>query len=66
MEFSKTYYELYNDIANYRVLTEEQINKLESLTPLERLKLIIVYNDLMKLLKDANIIYIIKCLLSDH
>ena len=35
MEFSKIYYELYDDIANYRVLTEEQIKKLESLTPAE-------------------------------
>ena len=56
MEFSKTYYELYNDIANFRVLTEIQINKLESLTSLERLKLLYVYNDLMKLLKDTNVI----------
>ena len=56
MEFSKTYYELYNDIANFRVLTEVQINKLESLTSLERLKLLYVYNDLMKLLKDTNVI----------
>ena len=56
MEFSKTYYELYNDIVNYRILTEEQINKLESLTPLERLRLLKVYNDIIKSLKDANVL----------
>ena len=56
MEFSKIYYELYDDIANYRVLTEEQIEKLESLTPLERLRLLKVYNDIIKSLKDANVL----------
>ena len=56
MEFSKIYYELYDDIANYRVLTEEQIKKLESLTPLERLRLLKVYNDIIKSLKDANVL----------
>ena len=56
MEFSKIYYELYDDIANYRVLTEEQIKKLESLTPSERLSLLKVYNDIMKSLKDANVV----------
>ena len=52
MEFSKIYYELYDDIANYRVLTEEQIKKLESLTPAERLSLLKVYNDVIESLKD--------------
>ena len=56
MEFSKIYNELYSDIANYRVLTEEQIKKLESLTPAERLSLLKVYNDIMKSLKDANVV----------
>ena len=51
MEFSN-YYELYDDIANYRVLTEEQIKKLESLTPSEILSLLKVYNDVMESLKD--------------
>ena len=56
MEFSKIYYELYDDIANYRVLTEEQIKRLESLTSAERLSLLKVYNDIMKSLKDANVV----------
>ena len=56
MEFSKIYYELYNEIVNYRVLTEEKIEKLESLTPLERLRLLKVYNDIIKSLKDANVL----------
>ena len=56
MEFSKIYYEMYNEITNYRVLTEEQIKKLESLTPAERLSLLKVYNDIIKSLKDANVL----------
>lgn len=37
---SKLYYELYNDIANYRILTNEQLQQLELLTIYERLELI--------------------------
>ena len=56
MEFSKNYYELYNDIANYRVLTDEQVEKIEKLTPEERLSLLKVYNDVIKSLKDSNVL----------
>ena len=52
MEFSNIYNELHEDIVNYRVLTEEQIKKLESLTPSERLSLLKVYNEVVESLKD--------------
>tara|TARA_B100001287_G_scaffold276730_1_gene288998 strand:+ start:25564 stop:25740 length:177 start_codon:yes stop_codon:yes gene_type:complete len=46
-KYSKIYYELYNDIANYRVLTEEQKLKLEYLTSEEKIKLLLLYNNVI-------------------
>lgn len=50
------YYELYNDIVNYRTLTKEQVEKLNQLTEKEKLKLLIVYNDLINALKEGEFI----------
>lgn len=55
MEPSREYRELYNDIANYRVLTKEQIKKLDNLTPLEKLDLIKLYNEVMQSITEAGL-----------
>ena len=55
-KYSKIYYELYNDIANYRVLTEEQKLKLESLTSEEKIKLLLLYNNVIITIHECKLI----------
>lgn len=55
-ELSKLYYTIYNDIVNYRVLTNEQLQQLESLTVLERLELIKTYNIILSTLYENGLI----------
>ena len=56
MDYSQDYKELYNDIANYRELTEEQKKKLENLTPHEMLNLIKLYDKVVTCLKEAGLL----------
>ena len=50
------YYELYNDIVNFRTLTKEQLEKLNQLTEKEKLKLLLAYNDVIIALKEGEFI----------
>ncbi len=54
--FSKLYYEIYNDIANYRILTKEQLEKLSCLSSLERLNIILTYNKIITILIESDVI----------
>ena len=54
--FSKLYYELYNDIVNYRILTKEQLKNLSCLSSLERLNIILTYNKIITVLLESDVI----------
>lgn len=50
------YYEIYNDIANYRVLSNSQIAEYEKLDPELLILLLNTYNDVIQSLQEANIL----------
>ena len=54
--YSGIYYDIYNDIANCRNLTSEQLTNLEKLTPEELKEIIKCYNKLIQSLKDAQML----------
>jgi hypothetical protein len=50
------YYEIYNDIVNYRVLSNSQTAEYEKLNPKLLILLLNTYNDVIKSLQEANML----------
>ena len=50
------YYDIYNDIVNYRVLSNSQIAEYEKLNPELLILLLFTYNDVINSLKEANML----------
>ncbi len=50
---SKLYYNIYNDIANYRVFNEDTLSSFKNLTHEECIKLLITYNTIMQTLYEG-------------
>lgn len=46
------YYDIYNDIVNYRALSKSQITEYEKLNPELLILLLITYNDVINSLTD--------------
>ena len=53
---SEPFKQIYNDIANCRTLTSEQLINLNNLSPKELQEIIKCYNTLIQSLKDANML----------
>lgn len=53
---SEFFKQIYNDIANCRTLTSEQLTNLNNLSPEELHEIIKCYNTLIQSLKDANML----------
>ena len=50
------YYEIYNDIVNYRVLNNSQIAEYKKLDPELLILLLNTYNDVIQSLQEANML----------
>ncbi len=50
------YYEIYNDIVNYRVLSNSQIEEYKKFDPELLILLLNTYNDVINSLKQANML----------
>lgn len=55
-EVKSAYRSIYNDVANMRILTKEQLDKLSDLNKDELLKLILAYNDILTSIYEAKLL----------
>ena len=55
-EVKSDYRSIYDDVANMRILSKEQLGKLSVLNKDELLKLIVAYNDILTSIHEAKLL----------